>query len=616
MANGNEPEPLDEQRAFIQRASETHGLLVAGPGTGKTFTLEQAARRLVEEDGADADALHLLTLTRSMAGSLEQRVPYGNASTLHAFALRHLNLMGEAQGRRVPDPWAVEQLVHQDLCWGVQEEFGVRATPSEAEDYLEELSRSFRQAQDEPEELGDHHARFHEVFQRQRELFRYRLMDELVPDLLRLLERGEPLADPPEHLLVDEYQDLNPGELRLLRLIAEYHDCTVLACGDDRQSIYGFREADEFALHRFPDAYALDQVNYLWRSFRCPASVCRFAEAIARPLPDLPGLERPGLESVDAEREGEVVVLNARSVQGEATWVLEECERLIEDERYRPSDIMIVAASFRDAVERELTDQADERDGLGFELYDPRQQDPVGDEPGVRVLGAALRLADEPADQMAWRTLQWATPGIGEERSRQILSENERVYRRNLTAVAQRVAACQRTVEAGETIIERFGDADEVDGREVLECVEEVLGEQYDREEGLNRLFDEMEEPAPLDAWSEQITSLQHKDRIEPEDRPEGIPVRTIHGAKGREAPVVILMNAIQHSFTGHGNVADGIRELYVAVSRAGEKLYITAPRFVGYTQIGNAIGADVAGLADRIERAALATGLDVRRQE
>lgn len=616
MVNGEAPEPLEEQQAFINRAGTSHGLLVAGPGTGKTFTLEQAARHLVEEEEADPDRLVLLTLTRSMSGSLEERVPYGNASTLHAFALRHLNLLGEAGGRRVPDSWETEELIHDDLHLGVEEEFDVAATPGEAKSFLKELARSFRQAQDEPEELSDEHARFYEVFQRQRELFRYRLMDEMVPDLLTLVERGQPLVEPPQYLLVDEYQDLNPGELRLLREIAGRHDCLLLACGDDRQSIYGFREADSFALHRFPDVYELDEVDYLWRSFRCPPAVCRIAEAIARPLPDLPGIDRPALEAMDAGEDGEVVVLNAPSVEGEADWVLEECERLIQEEGYDPRDIMIVAASFRDAVERMLAERWKRREEVSFDLYDPRQQDPVGDEAGVRVLGAALRLAADPADQLAWRTIQWATTGIGEETRRQLLSANEQVHRQNLEAVAERVAACQRTLNAGEAVIERFGGAEEVDAREVMACVEDGLDQQFDREVGLNQLFDEQEEPVALEDWTELIQQLQRKEQIEPSERPDGVPVRTIHGAKGLEAPVVVVMNAIQYSFTGRGDVADGIRQLYVALSRASERLYITAPDFVKYSQIGNAIGTDYAGLADQIERAARRADIPVQRQE
>jgi|SRR5512132_3938262 hypothetical protein len=73
-----QPEPLPEQRRFIERDANEHALLVAGPGTGKTFTVECRARHLVEQCGVDPDGIALLTLTKSLVESLAERVPYGN----------------------------------------------------------------------------------------------------------------------------------------------------------------------------------------------------------------------------------------------------------------------------------------------------------------------------------------------------------------------------------------------------------------------------------------------------------------------------------------------------------------------------------------------------------
>src|SRR5512133_150080 len=96
-----QPEPLPEQRRFIERDANEHALLVAGPGTGKTFTIECRARFLVEQCGVDPDGIALLTLTRSLVESLAERVPYGRAQTFHSFALTWLNRLGEAWERRV-----------------------------------------------------------------------------------------------------------------------------------------------------------------------------------------------------------------------------------------------------------------------------------------------------------------------------------------------------------------------------------------------------------------------------------------------------------------------------------------------------------------------------------
>ena len=67
-----------------------------------------------------------------------------------------------------------------------------------------------------------------------RDFMQFRVFDELSYDLLRHLESGAELANPPKEVLVDEYQDLTPCELALLRALAERFGTAVLACGDDR----------------------------------------------------------------------------------------------------------------------------------------------------------------------------------------------------------------------------------------------------------------------------------------------------------------------------------------------------------------------------------------------
>jgi hypothetical protein len=70
-------------------------------------------------------------------------------------------------------------------------------------------------------------------------------------------------------------------ELRLPQVLSERVGTQIEAAGDDRQSIYGFRPADALALHKFPEVYGLAEVDYLFRSKRCPRAVCDFADAVA-----------------------------------------------------------------------------------------------------------------------------------------------------------------------------------------------------------------------------------------------------------------------------------------------------------------------------------------------
>src|SRR2546425_928431 len=422
--------PTAEQQRFIDRALASHALLVAGPGTGKTRSLGFAAREIVN-GGVPEVGIVSVTLTRAMAGSLGKRILHGSKGTLHSFALGHLNRLGEAWGRRVADPWAVVNLVRIDLQLGVAAEFHVRPpTLPQIDRFLRALGAAFRDGQDEPPNLDAVQQRLWQVFRTQRELFRYRLMDELVTDLVALLDQGADLVNPPTHVLVDEYQDLTAGELRLLQLLAQ-RAVRIIAAGDDRQSIYQFREADERALHRFAEVYAT-VLDPLTESWRCPRRICELAEAIAEPLEPLPGLERPQLIPKQGRaEEGSVRIVTHSSPKTEARWIVQECQRLV-TAGVRACDIVVITPAYLDQVFGVLKEVADERGGLTFAFYDPRFLDPVSKTPAVRLLGAGVRLLEDPDDQIAWRTLAWATPNLAGKRLARLLAAGRGSYSSNL----------------------------------------------------------------------------------------------------------------------------------------------------------------------------------------
>lgn len=614
MSNGegaSTPEPLPEQRAFIERSARSHALLVAGPGTGKTWTLSRTAEYLTQR-GADPEAIAVLTLTRSMAGSLAERVPHGRASTLHSFALSLLNRIGEATNRNVADPWEQENLVRKDLQLGTLASFSQRPSLSVVDDFLDRLATAFREDQRAPADLSDIESRLLAVLDGQRELFRYRLLDELVWAVVRLLEQGAEVREPPAHVLVDEYQDLTSGELRLLYLLADRYRTRVLACGDDRQCIFGFRDADRLALHRFPEVYDLPQVDYLSRSKRCAAHICEFAEAIASVLPALPGIDRPSLRPWEGREDpGQIRVLLAPSPKAEARWVIQECRRLIEEEGIAACDVMIVIAGYRAQVFRSLREAAAEVEDLPCDYYDPMGFEPLATAVTTRLLNAGMRLLLDMEDQLAWRVLIWATRGVGDSRMTRLLTAGEATFLRNLRAVAERDGISRRALRAGELVIERFREMNDVAARDVVELLAQELQADCNVEE-LNPLIERIGTAASPSGWSRAIFELSQRTQTLASERPADIPVRTIFGAKGLEAEVVFLLNAIPHAFGIGGDPADGIRRLYVGVTRAKERLYITAPGYLRYTSLGHATGIAYAGLSSAITAAASRAAIDI----
>lgn len=606
------PEPLPEQREFIERDADAHALLVAGPGTGKTWTLERRAEFLVDERHVDPERIALLTLTRSLARSLGERIPYGRAQTLHAFSLSQLNRLGDAWERRVADPWEVDNLVRTDLKLGFCHEYGRSIQLQRIVRYLSDLGTAFRNNQDEPPEMSVEQRQLHQVFLRQRELFGYRLMDELAYDLVRLLEQGAELDDPPTHVLADEYQDFTAGELRLLQLLSASFGTVIDACGDDRQSIFGFRAADPLALHRFPDVYHLEHPDYLWRSSRCPQRVCDLANRLAETLPALPGLERPELEPWDArEDEGVVEIIAASSPITEARWAVRRCRQFIEAGR-QPNELMVVVSAYFDDVFRYLTQAAGELAGEPFSFYDPRQRDALADDLGVRLLSAGARLLVAADDQMAWRTLVWAVRGIGDTRLTRLLTAGEATFVANLRRVAESDAACRRAVDAGDALIEQLGGLDEVAPDAIVDILVERLGCGPVDRAGVETVRGEIA-VAPAREWLQQVFAVSEPTQTNPDEVPDAIPVFTIFGAKGLQAPVVFLMNALEQSFAGRGSLEDGVRRAYVGVTRAHDHLLISAPLYLRGSTLEHTVGTRAGGLAQIVADAAAHIGVGVQ---
>jgi DNA helicase-2/ATP-dependent DNA helicase PcrA len=603
------PEPLPEQRDFIEREPDAHALLVAGPGTGKTFTLERRAAFLVEQRGVDPERIALLTLTRSLVSSLAERVPYGRAQTLHSFALAQLNRLGDAWDRRVADPWEVENLVRTDLKLGFESAYDQRISRTRVGDFLDRLGSAFRANQDEPAAMSVEERRLFQVFQQQRELFRYRLMDELAYDLVRLLEQGAEIDDPPTHLLADEYQDFTAGELRLLQLLAATFGTAVDACGDDRQSIFGFRAADPLALHRFPAVYHVDHPDYLWRSSRCPQRVCDLANRMAETLPPLPGLERPALQPwEEREDEGVVELVAVSSPITEARWVVRRCRELV-DVRRRPSELMVVVSAYFSDVFRYLTQAADEREGLPFSFYDPRRRDPLAGDLGVRLLSAGARLLVAADDQMAWRTLVWAAPGLGERRLERLLTAGEATFVANLRVTAGGDALSRRALEAGDALIEQLSGQAEVNPNAIVDLLSERLGCGAVDRTGVDAVRGELE-AAPASEWLQRVVAVSEPTQVAPEEVPDAIPVYTIFGAKGLQAPVVFLMNALEQSFAGRGSLEDGVRRAYVGVTRASEHLLVSAPLYLRGSTLEHTVGTRAGGVAEVIAGSARQVGV------
>ena len=260
-------------------------LVLAGPGTGKTTTLVEAIVDRIERRGVAPDSVLALTFSRKAAEQLRDRVTarLGRtmattlSSTFHSFAYGLVRQHAPADVYSAPlrllsapeQDVVIQQLLEgnrEDRLWpeSLAQALGTRGFAREVQAVLARARekgldpvdlKTMGEASDAPELVAA--ARFMQQYQ-------VILDDQAAIDYPELIYRAVLLAEQPavradlrsrfSHVFVDEYQDTDPSQVRLLRALAgDGRD--LLVVGDPDQSIYGFRGADVRGILDFPDDF-------------------------------------------------------------------------------------------------------------------------------------------------------------------------------------------------------------------------------------------------------------------------------------------------------------------------------------------------------------------------
>src|SRR3954451_7817717 len=411
----------DEQRAA---ATHTGGplLILAGAGTGKTTTLCSRLAWLVSE-GVPSERILLLTFTRRAAREMLQRarglVPASTRvlggtfhSVAHRLVRRHASALGLPDGFGVLDAGDAADVL--DL---LREEHGHAAAKTRfprKSTLLDAYSRTVNAQAPLSGVLAGHFPWCAEHKDALSELFkaytaRKRALGVLdLDDLLvfwRALARdeviGPRMAAAFDHVLVDEYQDVNVLQVDLVRALAA-HGPAVTAVGDDFQAIYGFRSASAQHILTFPDQFEGTEVVTLERNYRSTQPVLDAANALAAQARHA----FPKRLRADAEGGVPPAIVFCRDESAQAA---EVCDRVLAA-RERGMDLRAQAVLMRTSHDSDL-----------LELELARRRIPFVKYGGLRYLEAAhvkdfvalLRLADNDADEVAWFRVLQLIEGVG-----------------------------------------------------------------------------------------------------------------------------------------------------------------------------------------------------------
>jgi DNA helicase-2/ATP-dependent DNA helicase PcrA len=279
-----------------QRAAAGTGiiqLVLAGPGAGKTTTLAGRFVHLVRH-GVDRRRILALTFTKKAADEMKSRIAAAldlpsagdlNVATFHGFAFRELRRHPQLAGLSERFPlWDAPQQRHvfssRRMWWN--EEDDILDIISGAKERL--LDAAGLAAETESDD---------DVLRRAVEFFRvYELalrdagaidFADMVPLVVRTMERhrayAAALTGAYDHLLVDEYQDINPGQVALIdRFVSA--GASLWAVGDDDQTLYAFRAADVRFILDFPRKYRDVEVHVIDRNYRSAAQIVEAANRL------------------------------------------------------------------------------------------------------------------------------------------------------------------------------------------------------------------------------------------------------------------------------------------------------------------------------------------------
>ncbi|MGO8859760.1 MAG: ATP-dependent helicase [Acidimicrobiales bacterium] len=327
------------QRSAIE-AEDPLLCVMAGAGAGKTRVLTLRVARRARDGSMDADRALVTTFSRKAAEELRTRlwslgVSGVKAGTFHRTALGLLREHRAHRGRPEPQLLPDRRRLLAEVATGdprrvrsLDGEIGwAKARLIAPEGYESEARRAKRRTGISPEQVAGVFARY------EAERMRRRLLDfdDLIVACADALAGDAAFADAvrwrTRHLFVDEMQDVNPAQFRLLSaLLSDEPDLFVV--GDPNQSVYGFNGADPTLLYRLPEILRGTRVIRLDENHRCSPQVVAVATAVLRDEES----DETVLAEIDAARSSRVdgpvpAVVAHPSDAEEAAWVAVRAKR-------------------------------------------------------------------------------------------------------------------------------------------------------------------------------------------------------------------------------------------------------------------------------------------------
>jgi DNA helicase-2/ATP-dependent DNA helicase PcrA len=281
----------DHQRQAVEHP-DGRLLIVAGPGTGKTRTLTMRIAHLMMNKDVSPDNILAVTFTRKAAREMQQRLRaiLGDArkcplvATFHSLCFKILSDLKNGETQFIVDEDERNVLIREAIKLTRDHGITVSQKPQKLLERIIAAKQQILSPDDltEPDNVTADARMLAEVYHSYQNLLSIQGLndyEDLIFKVVQLLETDSRIrqkySDRFQHIFVDEYQDLNHGQYRIIRALAPPGASIRNLCviGDPDQAIYGFRGADVSYFTRFADDYPDTAVIQLTRNYRSTETI-------------------------------------------------------------------------------------------------------------------------------------------------------------------------------------------------------------------------------------------------------------------------------------------------------------------------------------------------------
>lgn len=408
--------------------------------------------------------------------------------------------------------------------------------------------------------------------------------DDLLLMPVRLFEHNKEILEHYQerykYILIDEYQDTNPVQYKLSKLLASKYK-NIFVVGDMNQSIYAFRQADYHNIVNFEKDYANAKTIKLEHNYRSTNNILNAANDVISH-----NKERKDLRLYSDKGDGpKITYLRSYDEKHEISLVIDEINKLYLD-GYEPKDVAIL---YRTNAQSRAIEEVFASKGIPYKIYGSYY---FYNRKEIKDLISYLKLIYNDKDEISLRRIiNVPKRGIGDSAIKDIelranlnqcsmydaLESKKELEFKDIIESIKKTSENLSLTELIDEVLDKSGMKKELEDSHLIE--DETRLENLMEFKSITASFEERTGSVNLGDFLEEISLVS--DQANHTEDGNVVTLMTLHSAKGLEFPVVFMVGMEEGIFPHNmsimeDNIEEERRLCYVGITRAKEKLYLT----------------------------------------